>query len=52
MAVAAGAAVGAGWEYLHVAIDDHSRIAFSRMLPDSDASLRSGFLARRPGILC
>lgn len=25
---------GAGWEYLHVAIDDHSRIAFARLLPD------------------
>ena len=25
---------GAGWEYLHVAIDDHSRIAFSAILPD------------------
>lgn len=25
---------GAGWEYVHVAIDDHSRIAFSAMFPD------------------
>jgi transposase InsO family protein len=25
---------GAGWEYLHVAIDDHSRIAFAAILPD------------------
>ena len=25
---------GIGWEYLHVAIDDHSRIAFSQILPD------------------
>ena len=25
---------GAGWEFLHVAIDDHSRIAFSQILPD------------------
>src|SRR5438270_10471626 len=25
---------GAGWEYVHVAIDDHSRIAFSAVLPD------------------
>jgi transposase InsO family protein len=25
---------GAGWEYVHVAIDDHSRIAFSAVFPD------------------
>jgi transposase InsO family protein len=25
---------GAGWEYLHVAIDDHSRISFAAILPD------------------
>ena len=25
---------GAGWEYLHVAIDDHSRISFASMMPD------------------
>ncbi len=25
---------GAGWEYLHVAIDDHSRISCAAMLPD------------------
>jgi transposase InsO family protein len=25
---------GAGWEYLHVAIDDHSRLSFAAMLPD------------------
>ena len=25
---------GAGYEYLHVAVDDHSRIAFSAILPD------------------
>lgn len=25
---------GAGWEYVHVAIDDHSRIAFSSIHPD------------------
>jgi transposase InsO family protein len=24
---------GAGWEYLHVAIDDHSRIAFAKLMP-------------------
>jgi hypothetical protein len=25
---------GAGWEYAHVAIDDHSRVAFSALYPD------------------
>jgi transposase InsO family protein len=25
---------GVGWEYLHLAIDDHSRLAYSEILPD------------------
>jgi transposase InsO family protein len=25
---------GIGWEYLHLAIDDHSRVAYSEILPD------------------
>lgn len=25
---------GSGWEYLHVAIDDHSRLAYSEIMPD------------------
>jgi transposase InsO family protein len=25
---------GIGWEYLHLAIDDHSRLAYSQILPD------------------
>jgi transposase InsO family protein len=29
---------GIGWEYLHVAIDDHSRIAFSEIYPDEKRS--------------
>jgi transposase InsO family protein len=29
---------GAGWEYVHVAIDDHSRIAFSGIYPDEKRS--------------
>ena len=27
-----------GWEYVHVAIDDHSRIAFTQILPGFDAA--------------
>ncbi len=32
---------GKGWEYLHVAIDDHSRLAYSEIMPDEtgDSSL-------------
>ena len=35
---------GAGWEMLHVAIDDHSRIAFSRFQPDERADSTVAFL--------
>ena len=35
---------GAGWEFLYVAVDDHSRIAFTAMLPDETASSSSQFL--------
>jgi len=35
---------GAGWEYLHVAIDDHSRIAFARLLPDQSHLSALAFL--------
>jgi transposase InsO family protein len=34
----------AGWQALHVAIDDHSRIAFSRMLPNQTAETAILFL--------
>lgn len=39
---------GAGWEYLHVAIDDHSRIAFSAILPDQThhSAMRFFLMAR------
>ena len=29
-----GEAWGAGWEFVHVCVDDHSRIAFPQILPD------------------
>jgi len=35
---------GAGWEILHVAIDDHSRIAFSQLHADERASSSVAFL--------
>ena len=33
-----------GWEYVHVAIDDHSRIAFSAIFPDEKAHSTVAFL--------
>ena len=35
---------GAGWEYLHVAIDDHSRISFVSMMPDQTSRSAIAFL--------
>jgi len=39
---------GAGYEYLHVAIDDHSRIAFTAILPDQThhSAMRFFLMAR------
>jgi transposase InsO family protein len=40
---------GIGWEYVHLAIDDHSRLAYSEILPDEKqgSSLRFLFNALR-----
>lgn len=35
---------GAGWEHVHVAIDDASRVAYSQVLPDEEALSASAFL--------
>jgi len=35
---------GAGWEFLHIAIDDHSRLAFAQLLPDQTARSAIAFL--------
>lgn len=37
---------GAGYDYLHVAIDDHSRYAFVEVHPDERGETCAGFLAR------
>jgi transposase InsO family protein len=37
---------GAGWECVHVAIDDHSRIAYAEILPDETGLSCSAFLQR------
>ena len=36
----------AGWEYVHIAIDDYSRLAFAEVLPDERATTAIGFLRR------
>jgi transposase InsO family protein len=36
---------GAGWEYVQVCVDDHSRVAFSRLYPDETAASATAFLA-------
>ena len=35
---------GVGWEYVHVCIDDHSRIAFAQILPDERKNSAITFL--------
>ena len=35
-----------GFEYLHVAIDDHSRVAYVEALPNEKANTTAGFLTR------
>jgi transposase InsO family protein len=41
-----GRSRGAGWEYLHVAIDDAARLAYSEILPDERGTSCAAFLAR------
>jgi transposase InsO family protein len=36
----------AGWEYVHVAVDDHSRLAYAEVLPDEKAATAAAFLGR------
>jgi transposase InsO family protein len=35
-----------GWEYVHVAVDDYSRLAYAEVLPDEKTSSAIGFLRR------
>jgi transposase InsO family protein len=35
---------GAGWEYLHIAIDDASRVAYAQLLPEEGADCTVAFL--------
>jgi transposase InsO family protein len=41
--------VGHGWEFVHVAVDDYSRVAYVEILPDERASSAIGFLRRAVG---
>jgi transposase InsO family protein len=35
-----------GWEFVHIAIDDHSRLAYAEVLADERATTAVGFLSR------
>ena len=35
-----------GWEFVHIAVDDHSRLAYAEVLPDEKAATAIGFLRR------
>ncbi|MBV8063300.1 MAG: IS481 family transposase [Nevskia sp.] len=37
---------GVGWETLHLAVDDHSRLAYTEVLPDEGQDTTTGFLLR------
>ena len=37
---------GIGWEYLHIAVDDHSRVAYVELLADECGVTAAGFLRR------
>jgi transposase InsO family protein len=37
---------GIGWEFLHIAIDDHSRVAYMELLADERGATMSAFLRR------
>ena len=35
-----------GWQYVHIAVDDHSRLAYAEVLPDENPTTAIGFLKR------
>jgi transposase InsO family protein len=37
---------GTGWEYVHVAVDDCTRVAYAEVLPDESGHTAAGFLTR------
>ena len=40
---------GIGYDYVHVAIDDHTRIGYAEVLPDEKGATAAGFLTRAAG---
>jgi transposase len=42
---------GVGWEYVHLAIDDHSRLAYSEILPDEKRTSCLALSLQRPALL-
>ena len=44
--------VGAGWEYVHVAVDDHSRAAYVEVLPDQTGAHRGGLSPPHHPVVC
>ncbi|MCP4803872.1 MAG: IS481 family transposase, partial [Proteobacteria bacterium] len=41
--------IGAGWEFVHVCVDDHSRLAYVEILPDEKAASAVPFMRRAVG---
>ena len=42
---------GLGFDYVHAAVDDHSRLAYAEVLPDEKGATAAGFLLRAAGVL-
>ena len=42
---------GSGWEIVHVAVDDHSRVAYVELLPDEHSDTARGFVRRAVGVV-
>jgi transposase InsO family protein len=40
-----------GYDYIHVAVDDHSRLAYAEILPDEKGATSAAFLLRAAGYL-
>jgi transposase len=46
-----GVGQGPGWEYVHVAVDDRSRLAYTELLPDERKHSAIGFTRRAFGVV-
>ena len=42
---------GLGYDYVHSAVNDHSRLAYSEILEDERGDTCAGFMAQRGGLL-